>query len=183
MASLLYTIMSYPSLLPGSDPKRNHVTFSVPNHKVIRKIMKNLEDDENLRVKVSGKAIEKRLDEIVSLFERYEIESSPIEGHQELRVRLFGPRSPKTQSTLFAEGNNGATYEARESSVHEMMPKYVIHEPSRTQLEQRKKIFGEVARKHRPRKYSISHGLDEPRYRQQQPRCSLYTIEESIMEV
>ncbi|KAF9733721.1 hypothetical protein PMIN03_012947 [Paraphaeosphaeria minitans] len=173
--------MSYPSLLPGNDSKRNYVTFSVPNHKVIRKIIRNLEDDEHLRVKVSGKALEKRLDEVATLIERFDIESSPIEGHQELRVRLFMPRPSKTRPILSAQRNNGVTFETQEISIRTTKPQYVIHEPSRTKSEQRKMDVGvAVARKHRRRTYSIGYDLIyEPGNRQQ--GC-LYTIEESAME-
>ncbi|KAK7179089.1 hypothetical protein PSPO01_14872 [Paraphaeosphaeria sporulosa] len=182
LEGFLRTTMSYPGLLPGNDPKRNYVTFSVPNHRVFRKIIKNLEDDEHLRVKVSGKALEKRMDEVATLFERFEIESSPIEGHQELRVRLFVPRPSNPRPTFSGQGKNGVTDRPQEISVRGALPQYVIHEPSRTKPELQN-VSAVVARKHRRRTYSIHYDpIDEPKYRQQHHIRRLYTIEESVME-
>ncbi|KAK7185304.1 hypothetical protein PSPO01_08821 [Paraphaeosphaeria sporulosa] len=73
--------MSYPSLLLGNNLKRKYVTFSILNHRVFHKIIKNLEDNKHLRVKVLGKALEKRIDEVTTLFKRFKVESSPIKGH------------------------------------------------------------------------------------------------------
>ncbi|KAF2194736.1 hypothetical protein K469DRAFT_706220 [Zopfia rhizophila CBS 207.26] len=86
--------MSYPQLLHDSDPKKDYVTFSVPNHRVARKIMNDAEYEENLRIQVSGKALSVKVEELAALFSKYNVEASPIEGHNELRVKLSVPAPP-----------------------------------------------------------------------------------------
>lgn len=53
--------MSYPSLLPDSD-LRDYITLPIPNHNVIRKIIKNSENDEILRLQISPKMLYKMLE-------------------------------------------------------------------------------------------------------------------------
>ncbi|KAF1971145.1 hypothetical protein BU23DRAFT_570145 [Bimuria novae-zelandiae CBS 107.79] len=177
-ANPLCKAMSYPGLLPDSDPKKDYVTFSVPNHKVIRRITKNLEDDENLRVQVSGKVLGKKLDEIAILFKRYEIESSPIEGHQELRVRLYVPKPPEPRSTLAAKGDSGDTHESQEAPARSMKPSYVIHEPSRFRTKVGQGKMNASIAVHQRRTYFIDQdSIEQPR-----DRLCLHTIKESILE-
>ncbi|KAF2680642.1 hypothetical protein K458DRAFT_392686 [Lentithecium fluviatile CBS 122367] len=109
--------MSYPQLLRDSDPLRDYVTFSVPNQHVIRKIINDSEDEETLRKKVIGKALTSRLDEIFSLFRKYNLETSQVEGHHELRIRLFVPRPPPMRALPKPPSSTG-----RQAN-------YVVHRP------------------------------------------------------
>ncbi|KAF2439135.1 hypothetical protein P171DRAFT_502264 [Karstenula rhodostoma CBS 690.94] len=84
-------VMSYPSLLPDSNSQQAYVTFSVPSYKVARKIIQHSENNENLRLQISGKILGKLLTELAMIFERCDIETFLIERHHELRVRLFAP--------------------------------------------------------------------------------------------
>ena len=162
--------MSYPSMYPDSDPKKDYVTFSVPNHRVIQKIIRNSQDDEHLRIQISGRILEKYLDEIALLFVKYDIESTPIKGHQELRIRLCVPKPPeppKSQTTLPAKGTSINKF--GDAPVHVMKPNYVIHEPSW------------VRNKPQRRKFFIGCDyVDQPRRRRH--RWCLYTIDESLIE-
>ena len=121
----LHIVMSYPNLLPGSDAKRNYVTFSVPNYKVVRKIVDDSEEEEDLRKKVSGRSLEKNLTEIATLFKNYEIESAPIAGHQELQVRLFVPNRPPPRPPTKSQHPDRVT--ARYVVLEPSSPKNSVH--------------------------------------------------------
>lgn len=187
-ANPLHKAMSYPGLLPDSDPKKDYVTFSIPNHKVIRKIIRNSEDHEHLRLQISGKASGKLLDEIALLFATCEIESSPIRGRQELRVRLFVPKPPappKPRPVLPAERNVGILHESRNNPALSMAPNYVVHEPSRfgTEVERKTNVAAATTRKHERRACYVGYEyIDQAGRRRSKCRWGLYTIEESLLE-
>ena len=113
--------MSYPQLLRDSNPKNDYVTFSVPNHRLVRKIVHDSEEEENLRIQVSGKALTTKIEELALLFSKYNLEASPIEGSNEMRVRLFVPPPPTYPPPAPPET---PTPEPQE-------PKYVIYTPRR----------------------------------------------------
>lgn len=86
--------MSFPQLLPDSDPGKDYVTFSVPNERVVKKIVRDSDEVENLRVKAASQSLTDRIKELALLFSKYNLEASPIEDRNEVLVRLFVPPPP-----------------------------------------------------------------------------------------
>jgi len=83
--------MSYPQLLPDSNPAKDYVSFSVPNKRVVRKIARDFDQEENLRVQVLSKALTNTIDELAFLFSKCELEVFPAESRNETRVILYVP--------------------------------------------------------------------------------------------
>lgn len=86
--------MSYPQLFCGSVPSSDHVTFSVPNARVIRKIINDSDMEDDLRRNVFGKALAPMIEELAFLFSLYQLKVSPMNGRSETMVRLFMPYIP-----------------------------------------------------------------------------------------
>jgi len=127
--------MSYPQLLSDSAPGEDYVLFTVPNRQIARKIERDSGDEQNLRIQVSAKALLNKLEELVSLFSKSNLEASPITGRHEVRVKLFVPPPPpdrlilipsvslysrqsSRRSRQMASGNLQPTYVARTQGQH-----------------------------------------------------------------
>jgi hypothetical protein len=87
-------VMSYPQLFCDSVPSDDYVTFSVPNARVVRKIVNDSDMEDDLRRNVFGKALTPMIEELAFLFSLYQLEVSPINGRSEAMVRLFMPYIP-----------------------------------------------------------------------------------------
>jgi hypothetical protein len=86
--------MSYPQLLPDSDPAKDYVTFSVPNQHIVRKIEHDSDNEDNLRIQVFSKALIRRVDELAHLLTKYNVEAVPVDNRYEILVKLFVPTLP-----------------------------------------------------------------------------------------
>jgi hypothetical protein len=117
--------MSYPSLLVDKQPSSNFVTFSVPNRRVVRKIELDSDVEEHLHIQVCAKALSGKVQELAVLFSKFDLEASPIEGRNEIRVRLFVPNLPPSRPLPSPPSL------PPNSSFPPVAPTYVVHAPGR----------------------------------------------------
>ncbi|PVH91494.1 hypothetical protein DM02DRAFT_340240 [Periconia macrospinosa] len=123
--------MSYPQLVHG----RGCITFSVPSHRVLRKIEHHSDDETNLRKQALGKSLGLRMEELAALLEKYDCDLSPIKDQSEVRVRLYLPKQPPTPPPArpLPPTPKPPTYHGPSQSSSEPIPaarpRYVVHEP------------------------------------------------------
>ncbi|PSN59584.1 hypothetical protein BS50DRAFT_656775 [Corynespora cassiicola Philippines] len=113
--------MSYPQVLADSSPQDDYVTFSIPNYFVLRKIARHSEQEENLRVKAAGNVLLENMDEISLLLSKFHLDTAPVKGRNELRVRLSVPSLPPRDPLPPLPNESPNTHQI----------KYVIREPSK----------------------------------------------------
>jgi hypothetical protein len=111
--------MSYPQILPDSDPAKDYVSFSVPNKRVVRKIARDFNQDEDLRVQVLSRALTNYIDELALLFSRFELDVSPADSRNESRVVLYARPRKSRALHLRMTASNSYKYMHRLNTIAE----------------------------------------------------------------
>jgi hypothetical protein len=83
--------MSYPSYHVLSDLA---IQFTIPNRRIVKKIIKDVRNDENLRIQQAGLLLFDKVESLRSTLARYRVQVEPVEIRNELQITLFLPPPP-----------------------------------------------------------------------------------------
>jgi hypothetical protein len=86
--SSYYRNMSYPQLLYPRKLAEDFVVFTVPNHRVVKKITRDGEQEANLRINAAAKSLSSGVSELAFLLSTYSAEVIEGHGKNELKIKL-----------------------------------------------------------------------------------------------
>lgn len=125
----------YPAYIPHSE---SSIRFSVPDERVIKRLLAHCEDEENMRLKAAGNVLYPHVKTLSRLLSRYKIEVERATTN-ELGITLFLPRPPcpepkqKTIARLRHKllknvrwGDQSVTRQCATKPTQSQSPKWVI---------------------------------------------------------
>jgi hypothetical protein len=70
------------------------IQFTIPNHRIVNKIIKDARNDDNLRIQQAGLLLFDKVESLRSTLARYRVQVEPVETRNELQITLFLPPPP-----------------------------------------------------------------------------------------
>jgi hypothetical protein len=105
--------MSYPQLLHPRKPTEDFIVFTVPNHRVVKKITRDGEQITNLRINAAAKSLSSSVSELAFLLSTYNAEVLEMHGENELKIKLG------TGSLTIGEGRRGRVIVERQPETRD----------------------------------------------------------------